>query len=143
MINQLKEQIRVVVEARQKAQKAQEAKRLAMLEWEKQNEAIIREALFTEQAVKEAEHRLRELTLEVYAQTGNKAPVKGVGIREVTKLEYDAKVAYNWAIEHKMALTLDKKMFEKIAQTTPLDFVTVRKEPIATIATQLEVIEED
>ena len=141
MINQLKEQIRVVVEARQKAQEAQEAKRLAMLEWEKQNEAIIREALFAEQAVKEAEHRLRELTLEVYAQTGNKAPVKGVGIREVTKLEYDAKAAYNWAVEHKIALKLDTVAFEKMAKVSPPDFVRVFQVAQATIATQLEVID--
>ena len=89
--------------------------------------------------VNETEDELRGLTLQAYAETGNKTPADGVGIREVTKLDYDTKTAYNWAVEHSMALNLDKRGFEKIAKVSPPDFVTITKEPQATISQNLEI----
>jgi len=80
------------------------------------------------------------MTLLAFYQTGDKAPVKGVGIREMTKLEYDAGVAFNWALEHKMAVKLDVSAFEKIAKASPLAFVKTYQEPIATIATNLSSV---
>lgn len=83
------------------------------------------------------ENELRDRTLKAYAETGDKAPAEGVGIREVTKLEYDTKVAFDWAVEHTMAIKLDVSAFEKIAKVSPPNFVTVFQEPQATIATNL------
>jgi len=141
MIEQIKEQIRVVVDARERAQVATDAKTFSRLEWERRNKGLIDGVLFTTEEVINAEVRLRELTLQAYAETGSKAPVPGVGIREMTKLDYDKTVAFKWATEHEMALKLDTPAFEKIAKASSLDFVRTYQELQATIATQLEVVE--
>jgi hypothetical protein len=73
-------------------------------------------------------------------------------------MEYDAAKAFAWAQDHKLALTLDAKRFEKIVgvavpanafeatnEYTPpaFDFVTVTQKPSATIATDLSFLLED
>jgi len=139
MFEQLKEQIKIVAKARQRAQEAMEAKNTSYTDWENNNRMLLDAVANTRQVTSDAEAVLRELTLQIYAQTGSKAPMPGVGIREITKLEYDAKVAFDWAVEHVMALKLDTSAFEKIAKVSPPSFVTITTEPQATIATQLEV----
>ena len=139
MIEQLKEQIKVVVAARQRAQLSKDARALSWIEWETQNRELIEEGAASVQLVSEAETKLRELTLQAYAETGNKSPAVGVGIRVKTVLSYLASEAMDWAMEHKLALKLDPSAFEKIAKTSNLPFVTISEEPQATIATQLEV----
>jgi len=141
MIDQLQEQIKVVIEVRCQYHIAKDNKDSALKMWEEQNEDIISSASIASENMTEAEAKLRELTLQAYAETGDKAPAPGVGIRERTVLTYDGKVAFDWAKSHKMALQLDKKAFEKIAKVSDLDFVDVTTEPIATIATTLEVSE--
>jgi len=88
----------------------------------------------------DAETKLREMTIQAYQETGNKTPAPGVGIRELTKIEYDPRVALTFATEHKMFLSLDKKTFDAYAKTQNLDFVTITKEPQATIATDLSQV---
>jgi len=92
------------------------------------------------QELTEAESRLRQLAEDAYRQTNDKNPVAGVKIRLVTKLNYDPQDALNWAIEHKLALALDTKAFEKIAKTSPMDFVLVESVPQATIARDLGAV---
>lgn len=140
MIEALKSQIRVVVEARQRAVELKGQRDALWEDWNKANRELLNALIQAGAEVAEVEAMLRELTLQDYAQTGNKTPVEGVGIREVTKLEYDTKVAFSWAVEHTMALKLDTSAFEKIAKASPPNFVTVFQEPQATIATQLEVV---
>jgi len=111
-------------------------------EWMEENQTLFDNESKSKTICQDAEATLRELTLIAYAETGNKAPAPGLGIREVTKLEYDTKVAFTWAVEHTMALRLDTSAFEKIVKASPLDFVTVSQVPQATIATQLEVKED-
>ena len=138
MIEQLKEQIKVVVEARRKATKLKDRRNTLLEVWNKANQELFDALTQAGAEVAEVEARLRELTLQAYALTGDKAPAIGVGIREVTKLEYDTRVAFDWAVEHTMALKLDTSAFEKIAKVSPPSFVKVFSEPQATIATQLE-----
>ena len=141
MIDQLQEQIKVVAEAREIA-RVESAKRIeALTAWQEENKALYTNESVTKGCCELEETKLRDLTLQAYAETGNKAPALGVGIRERTVLTYDGKVAFDWAKSHKMALQLDKKAFEKIAKVSDLDFVDVATEPIATIATTLEVSE--
>ena len=137
-MGQLEEQIKVVAEVRAKADRMADKKRVSYQAWEAQNRVGLDELIAVEQEVKDNEATLRNLTLKAYAETGNKAPAPGVGIREVTILEYDKKIAFDWAKSHKMALQLDKKAFEKIAKADTPDFVTITTEPQATIATNLE-----
>ncbi len=137
MIDQLKEQIKLVAEARQKAQQALAAKIASLKEWEETNKQLLFNVFLTAQFVNDYEAMLRVLTLQAYAETGNKTPALGVSVREVTKLSYNLQEALNWAIEHKMALKLDTPAFEKIAKASPLPLVTVSQEPQATIASDL------
>jgi len=137
MIEQLKEQIKVVAEARQKATELKGQRDTLLVEWNKANQELFDALTQAGAGVAVEEAKLRELTLEVYNLTGNKKPAEGVGIREVTKLEYDTKEAYNWAIEHTIAIKLDVQAFEKVAKVSPPEFVKITTEPQATIATQL------
>ncbi len=138
MIDQLQTQIKLVAELRESAQKASEAKIAARVAWENENRQLLDLVTFTSKAMDDAEIVLRKLTLEIYTQTGNKSPAVGVGIREVTKMEYDPTVALMWAKEHELALKLDVSAFEKIAKADPMTFVKIYQVPQATIASILE-----
>ena len=138
-INELKAQIRVVAEARGKADEVSHNLRSAQAIWEVANHALFEENELAKIQCGESEQLLRELTLQAYAETGNKAPAPGVGIRERTVLTYDNGVAFDWAKAHKMALKLDTSAFEKIAKADPPEFVKITTEPQATIATELKV----
>jgi len=134
---ELEEQINVVVEVRGKTVIARGILQVLKKKWDA--EVIIPvsnvDAAIKLQSV--AEDKLRELVLKAYAETGDKAPAVGVGIRERTVLTYDNKIAFDWAKAHKMALKLDTSAFEKIAKVDPPDFVKITTEPQATIATEL------
>jgi len=138
--NQLNAQIKVVAEAREKASVLKQRRTELLDEWNKANQELLDTLAQAGADVAVAEQELRDMTLLAFYQTGDKVPVKGVGIREMTKLEYDAGVAFNWALEHKMAVKLDVSAFEKIAKASPMDFVKIRQEPIATIATDLSSV---
>ena len=140
-MEELKEQIGIVVEARRKAMELKSQRDTLLEDWNKANQELFDALTQAGAEVAEVEQKLRELTLEDYALTGNKAPMLGVGIRERTVLTYDGKVAFDWAKAHKMALKLDVPSFEKIAKVSPPEFVKITTEPQATIATQLEAIE--
>ena len=136
-MTELEEQIKVVSRARRAAQIAVKCKLGKLAAWEKQNREMLDLCTEIVQRVSAEETTLRELTLQAYSETGDKAPAPGVGIRERTVLTYDGKVAFDWAKAHKMALKLDTSAFEKIAKADPPDFVKITTEPQATIATEL------
>ena len=90
------------------------------------------------------EDYLRGLALEEFKETGEKQITGGMGIRILKKLEYDPVEAFNWALEHKMALQLSKKEFEKLAKINEAlqeDFVRITEEPSATIPKEIKVVE--
>ena len=136
-MRELEGQIKVVVGVRLKVGEAEQALRSARTIWEIANHSLFEEVELAKIQCGESEQLLRELTLQAYAETGNKAPAVGVGIRVKTILGYLLKDAMEWAMEHKLALKLDSAAFEKIAKTSNLPFVTRATEPIATIATDL------
>ena len=138
-MGQLEEQIKVVADARRSLSEFNEAKKALYDEFQEKHAEFFGSVATALSIVGDAETALRELTLQAYAETGNKAPAVGVGIREVTKLEYDAKKALTWATERKLFLKLDVKGFEILAKSLDIDFVTISQEPMATIATNLEV----
>ncbi len=140
MKNELKEQINVVVDAREKAREANCLRVASYNKWVEANQPLFdnEKSMKCDQDL--AEIKLRELALATYESTENKAPEVGVGIREVTVLTYDNKVAFDWAKAHKMALKLDTEAFKKIAKADPPDFVKITKEPQATIAAELKKV---
>ncbi len=140
----LREQINAVVEARGKVQVATVERTASYQNWLDSAQFLIATEGNAKTICQEAEAKLRELALQSYAETGEKSVAPGVGIREVTKLDYDSKVALTWGIEHHgIALKLDTKAFENVVKATPsiVDFVTVTQEPQATIATELNKVE--
>ena len=141
MENSLKAQINAVVKARQNAQQAAELRTSAYNKWVEEYSPLLDDEAVAKSLCQEAEGKLRELALEVYAGTGDKAVAPGIGIRVMTRLDYENKDAMDWAIEHKLALQLDATTFKKIALTSNLPFVTITEEPQATIATELVKVE--
>lgn len=105
-------------------------------EWE---ESVAELAGFVADAKSEmnaAENALRAAGLAHYeAYPESKKLPFGLGVRVTAALVYDADAAFAWAMEHKMALTLDRKAFESIAKANPLEFVTVEETPTITIPT--------
>lgn len=90
-----------------------------------------------------AETALREAAEAYYATTGSKNPVAGVGIRLVTKYDYDPTKALAWAIEHRMktALTLNASGFEALAKAAPGDVPALSRQVAqATIAADLGAV---
>jgi len=136
-MNEIQEQIKVVAQVRKLAQEKADAVKASKLAWEKSNRNFLEDAEQTAQFLSASEMVLRDLTLKAYLETGNKTPAPCVGIREVNKLEYDLPTAFEWAIEHRMALKLDTPAFEKIAKASPPGFVKTVTAPQATIATDL------
>lgn len=141
MIDQLQAQIKAVAQARATAKLAADAKTAARLLWESEHKDLIVNAEETDRFRQLAEDNLRLMTLQIYAETGEKKPCEGVAVRIVTELHYDAALALAYAKEHGVALKLDVASFDKMAKIPELrpGFVTVEEKPQATISTVLEI----
>jgi len=90
----------------------------------------------------DVDHGVRELAVSLYEATDDKRPHPAVGIRVNTKIVYDPGCAFTWCyarLPH--ALKLDARFFEKharaVAQTDPIDFVTITPDPVATVDSDL------
>lgn len=142
ILEEVKEQINAVVEARKKARELKSQRDALLEEWNKANQELFDALTQAGAEVAEVEAKLRNLALISYEETGEKAVAPGVGIRVMSRLGYDSKEAMAWAMEHKLALKLDSSAFEKIAKTSNLPFVSITEEPQATISPQLKVEEE-
>tara|TARA_Y100000310_G_scaffold246164_2_gene251295 strand:- start:457 stop:915 length:459 start_codon:yes stop_codon:yes gene_type:complete len=139
-IELLKEQIKIVAKARVVVRRLKDEKRDLLDRWEQHNKELLYQIDLQSAGLEDEETELRERTLKAYRETGNKAPAPGVGVREITKLEYDAKEAFAWATHHEMALKLDVPVFERIVKTSPISFVRVYQEPQATISQDLGAV---
>ncbi len=91
MENSIREQINAVVEAREKSQQAAELRTSAYNKWVEEYSPLLDDEAVAKSLCQEAEGKLRELALEVYAGTGDKAVAPGVGIRVMTRLNYEGK----------------------------------------------------
>lgn len=103
-------------------------------------EPVVEAVRAAKRAVDEAELDLRKAAEVAYLESGDVMPAPGVTIKFYTRLEYSRTEATKWAKEHSIALIpeqLDVKTFEKIAKTSPPDFVTVTKHPQTNIAHDL------
>lgn len=134
---QLREQIIAVMGARGRAAELRSRRDALLEDWNKTNQGLFDALTQAGAEVAEVEARLRESTLQAYAETGEKAPTPGVSIKLFQTMDYDPKEALKWAVAHQIALSLDKKSFETFAKSTPLEFVTLGEEPRAQIAQNL------
>ena len=92
--------------------------------------------------------QVRELTMAAYQETGEVKPVNGVHVKEYTVIDYPEPKAFDYCLaELHDALALNRKTFEKVVQALPEErrpeFVTVKKEPRATIAADLSFLLEE
>lgn len=99
--------------------------------------ASIGEAADLKARVDGLELALRADALLHYMETGEAKAAPGLEVKQFTKLTYEDADAFAWAQEHKVALKLDTKTFEKVAAASPLPFVTISKESRAQISTDL------
>ncbi|APU89172.1 hypothetical protein Rctr71_054 [Virus Rctr71] len=100
--------------------------------------ASLRMSIATEKAVLEdAEKKLKEVSVRMYLETGQKQLPFGIGIRAPLKPGYDATEAFEWALEHKVALALDPRKFEEHAATERLEFVEWREVVTVTLPTDI------
>jgi len=135
----LQNQIRNVARARQEAQRLTDEKAAKLKAWEDENQIFLEAVKGAGEYRNEQEYLLREITLQAYEETKNKAPAQGVSIKIFRSLKYDPVEAKTWCLEHKVALALDIKTFEKLAQVERLPFVTITEEPKAQIAANLDL----
>ena len=115
------------------------AKQQMYEDFEKANEGLFGVMRDKQEELTAIEEKLRTVALEEHLRTGEKKLYGGVGIRIAKVLGYDDKEALDWAIGHNMALQLDKRAFEKIAKTTPVECVTITEVPKATIPVKIEI----
>lgn len=108
-------------------------------EFEEQNKNAIDIISTASININECEEKIRNEALIEFKKTGEKSLDFGVGIRIMKNLDYDEKEAFNWAKDHSLALSLDKKTFEKIAKTNEIDFVKITENATATIPKEINV----
>lgn len=135
--NTIREHALRVYVTRQEMTRAKAARDAALEALDQERPNLKADVLQATDQLQLAELALRTLALAEYDRTGNKAPGPGVGIREVTRLEYSEPEALAWAVAHNLALRLDRNAFEKIVKVQPPPFVTALMETHATIATDL------
>jgi hypothetical protein len=130
----LDEAIQAVVAARMQYQAVHQQVQHLREAWATHYAPLLQDEALQKQAVRQAEEALRRLAIEMYQTTGSKELAPGVRVRELTRLTYDPQDALVWAIEHRLALTLDVKAFDQLARVTALPFVRYWVEPQATLS---------
>jgi hypothetical protein len=131
-LTELQAQIQRVAMARAHFARAVDVKQTSYEKWKQENDFLIVQAANAEMAKDIEKTKLRELTLTAFKATGDKHPAPEVGIREGSELKYEKTEALTWAVEHKMALSLDTKAFEKIVKASPATFAFVEVVPTVT-----------
>jgi hypothetical protein len=134
----LDEALRQVIDARNRTRTLQTQVQALKQAFAEQHAEVLDAAAQSKQELLDAEATLRALALETFHRTWEKTVHPGIKIREVTRLTYDPHQALAWAIEHRMALALDVKAFEKIAKTVHLPCVQTTVEPQVTFARWFE-----
>lgn len=120
-----------------------EAKKELYTKFEKKHKEFINGLNQQQKELNQIEDELKALAVSHYAVTGNKKLYGGVSIKLYDKVDYLPDEALTWAKKADMALKLDVTAFKKIAKATPLECVTLTKEPRATIPTKIQLKEEN
>lgn len=92
--------------------------------------------------IKETDEAIRAQAIVNYHQTQDKNPIDGVSIAIQKVCEYSQDEAKDWAnYNAPEMLKLDTRKFEKyarvVADTLPIEFVTIKEEPSVRIASKL------
>lgn len=92
----------------------------------------IRESIRTSKAI------LSDDAIAEFQNSGEKKLLGGIGIRVGVELNYNPYSGFQWALDHKLCLALDKKEFEKIAKTQDIDFVKKLEKVTVTFPKQIK-----
>ena len=100
----------------------------------------LNEAVKTLEEKIEAEKKIIEpIVLKKFNETKEKKYEGGVGVQERKELTYDEVKVFEWALEKKMFLSLDKKSFEKVAENIGAPTVKVDKKLLVTYPKELKI----
>ena len=91
--------------------------------FEEKNREIFEEQEKAREAIRTSKAMLSDDAIVDFQKTGEKKLMGGIGIRVGTDIIYEDKDAFQWAVNHALCLSLDKKAFEKIAKTQDIEFV--------------------
>jgi len=125
-MTELTETLAALTYARDLAEKTKATLAEAKAKFEREHINLINLAKAHAAFVEELDRDARTLALAAYAESKDKHPAPGISIGTGNKtiLTYNDKTALAWARETGIALALDTKAFEKVAEATDLDFVT-------------------
>ena len=99
--------------------------------FDKENEMLINLIKDTSESINDIKEILRIEGVNEYKTTNSKKLTGGLSIRITKDVRYDNDLAFSWAMNHKMCLSLDKTKFKKIAKVQELDFVDlIEKETV-------------
>jgi hypothetical protein len=77
--------------------------------------------------------------IEEFEKTGVKRQLGGVGVQVKKTISYEQSKAFDYAMETKTCLSLDKKAFEKVASVLKPEFVTFGTENKATFPKEIKL----
>lgn len=80
---------------------------------------------------------IEEAAKKEFKETGNKKFFGGIGAQERKIVDYDEKEVFNWALDKKMFLMLDKKSFEKVAENINAPSVKIDKKVLITFPKEI------
>ena len=119
--------------------RAKDVLRIVQDEFERNHKNLIEAVQAVSNELSEAEGEVRKIAVDEYDKTEQKKLYGGVGIRVTYKPTYEPKTAFEWALDHKLFLLLDKKGFEKMCKTTPPEFVSFDEIVTATLPKEIKI----
>jgi len=117
-------------------------KELVMHKFEEENQLLMQEIFDLDDLQNNVKDKFKEQALVMFEKTQQKKLIGGIGIRVGTNLLYEPEKALSWAKEHNLALYLDKRNFEQLAKTQPIDFVIKEEKITVTFPRKFEFAEE-
>ena len=120
-------------------QESAEILKKARAEFDKQNSTLLTQrakAKIEESALIDS---IKKEAIADYNINGIKEIGYGVKVIDTKTMNYKKEDAEKWAFNHKLALCLDAKAFEKIAKAQTLDIVTYDVEHKATIPGKIDI----
>ena len=134
-----KHKVKLLQEAREISAVLKEELADRKREFEQLHGALIHHIAYAEQWVQELTDGCKKARVaEFDGEDKSKEDFYGFGIQERKHFSYDELKALAWAIDHKLALNLDKKKFESIAGDGSLPFVLVSYDVTATAPGDLD-----
>lgn len=94
--------------------------------------SLVEDKKAKELEIESIKEKINSYVLQEFDKTKEKKYYSGIGVQERTELTYDETEVFNWALDKKLFLQLDKKAFDKVAETIGAPSVKVEKKPKVT-----------